>query len=215
MQARPLAASLQSALRLDAPVITPSAPRFDFDENKIIEISLTNPNDPAVSAIEYRVSGTRWEDYDAPFRLHVDDNPIGGVIEARAVPTKPYYMESDVAYTNIDKPAPWFSISGSANGVFSDPEGSREMRTNLPQGQTSEFFTWGVPSGTDDPSSLLYTGASFFDVSPGERFLVGTLGYYNGTIRSGTSGASISAGDSGTATSGAGSSDDPFADPFA
>jgi hypothetical protein len=60
------------------------------------------------------------------------------------------------------------------------------MVTNLGHGESGEYFSFGTAVGTPDPSWLLFNGASFSDVGTDESFLLGTLDYYNGTIRSGT-----------------------------
>ena len=50
--------------------------------------------------------------------LHVDDNPIGAIIEARVVPTKLYFIDSDVSITSIDRPAEIVSPDRSTSVSF-------------------------------------------------------------------------------------------------
>jgi len=109
-------------VELDAPAITLSAPRFDYGKDRIVEIALENSNASGSSEMEYRASGTRWVFYDSPFRMHVDDNPIGAIIEARAVPAQIYYLESNVSYVNIDKPAPGLGVLGERKHLHTELE---------------------------------------------------------------------------------------------
>lgn len=101
-------------VELHPPGIEMSGRRFDSNENQVITVALTNPNDSEVSMLEVRVSGGRWVPYSEPFTLHTDDNPIGAIIEGRVVPLKLYYLESDIAITSIDRPAGAASISSTA-----------------------------------------------------------------------------------------------------
>ena len=98
-----------------------------MNAKEIIEIVLVNPNKADVSIMEYRASGTAWVAYDGPFRMHVEDNPIGAVIESRAVPTKEYFLESDVSYVNIGKPAPALSVSGEDVAAFANQYARLEL----------------------------------------------------------------------------------------
>ena len=60
------------------------------------------------------------------------------------------------------------------------------MVTNLAEGEAGSYFTFGTATGTPDPSWLLFNGASFADIGTDESFLLGSINYYNGTIRTGT-----------------------------
>jgi hypothetical protein len=88
----------------------------------------------------------------------------------------------------VAEPEPLFEISGETSGHFENPEGGGSMVYDIvtDEDANTTFFTWGTSANSNPASSLLFTGDTFLDVSPGEQFLIGTLGYYNGTIWGGT-----------------------------
>lgn len=179
-------------IHLKKPVITRSAPKFDYDDNADVVVTLTNPNDSAVSSMEYKVDEKPWADYTEPFTVNVMEHQASAAwIQARAKATDPFYENSDVAFGVVLKPDALFTISGDSNGAFTNPNGGSSMVTNLGSGGTSELFTWGAGANGSDPSWLLFSGDGFVDVSQGERFLLGSLDYYNGTIWSGTGANSV------------------------
>lgn len=149
---------------------------FDFD----LVVELTNPNPEGVSEIYYTLDNTRWQVYEG-----------GGVSVAANQVLTAYAVSSDAArYADSDfnqaQYGSTFVISGGAGGDFFNPEGPDGMVTNLLDGERSTYFTFGTATGTPDPSWLLFNGASFADIGENVSFLLGTLDYYNGTIRTGT-----------------------------
>lgn len=85
--------------------------------------------------------------------------------------------------SGADYAAPAWSISGEASGWFSSPEGPSGMVSNLEGSETNSYFQWGDPGDWGTGANWTrFEGTSFNDVSRNDRFLVGTLDYYNGTI---------------------------------
>jgi len=76
------------------------------------------------------------------------------------------------------------TFQGQSSGEFTNSVGPSGMVTT---GEGTDKFTWGVGS---PPSSLEYTGSSF-NVDENDSFIIGSLGYFNGTINSGTGANSV------------------------
>jgi type II secretory pathway pseudopilin PulG len=167
-------------LRLNPPVF--SLPEGSYDYMAFnLPVYLTNENPTASSLIIYTLGDGDWHQYDG-----------------RAIMVGPNSRLT--AYTAANDPENWmdsaqesalyrstFQIRGEAGGKFHDAVGGSNMVT----GGQGGFFTWGSAAGTPDPSWLLFNGASFLDVNPEERFLLGEVSYYNGTIWSGTGANSV------------------------
>jgi len=182
---------------VDIPTVPASAPQlvppsfshsgglydfFDFD----LAVDLYNPNPVGSSVIYYTLDSTNWNVYNGASILV---GP-GQELTAYSVSTDPdEYSDSEFQAEEYESS---FVISGGADGDFSSPEGPEGMVTNLLTGATGSYFTFGTAAdGFDDPSWLLFNGASFADVSANESFLLGTLDYFNGTILSGTQATSV------------------------
>lgn len=194
-------------LQLDPPTIRPSAPFFNELTAPTILATLENPNNPQVSSLYYRVSGGPWTPYTAPFPLLYSDYQAGALIEARAVPTQEFHLTSALVEANLgteDSPDE-FIISGSASGAFSNVTGGNQLVTNLTSGLAGPFLEWGqaiIPNGTNPnnqvpgtngswASTMGYGGKGFKSVRENERFEIGTISYFNGTIRGGTGATSV------------------------
>jgi hypothetical protein len=194
---------------LDAPTIATSAAKFDYDGDQNVTVTITDLNDISESSIEYRVGEGTWTHYNGAFDLNVMDYQINPAdIEAKAVPEVSYKSESDVAYASVDEPDPLFSISGVADGIFANPVGPGVDSGDVYTTDGGHTFFWGDPAGDDAPENgwlseyqytwdqrhqnmLRFTGNSFTDVNPGERFLLGSIDYFNGSIWSGSEASSV------------------------
>ncbi|MFV1993821.1 MAG: type II secretion system protein, partial [Verrucomicrobiales bacterium] len=111
---------------LEAPVIQPVATQFDYGANEDILVYVSNPNSLSYSTMEYRINGSGWQAYSAPFNVNANAYlDAGALVEARvrATPDKypEYYFDSPVSATLIAQPvlvalvAPGISFS---NNVF-------------------------------------------------------------------------------------------------
>ncbi len=178
--------------QLIAPTIIPSSGVMSEDT---IYVQLTNPNDPEISVIEYRIDGGPWTSYDGTFSLSSNDYDLDIEIEARAVPTTDYYTESSISSDLVVVVEEITDLSGSVVGLFSNPGGDSTMVTNLHgNGQSNSYFTWGSATGANHVSSLDFAGSDFSSINEGVAFQLGSLSYYNGTISSGTGADSVSLG---------------------
>jgi hypothetical protein len=189
---------------LDAPLISTSASKFDYDTNQTVSVTITNPNSMSESSVEYRVGEGTWTPYAGAFDLDVMDYQVSPAsIQAKAVPEVAFKSESEVVSASVAEPEPLFSISGVADGQFANPMGPGVSSGYAYTTDGGHTFFWGDPAGDDAPvntwlsqyqysweqrhqNMLRFTGNSFTDVSPGERFLLGSIDYFNGSIWSGT-----------------------------
>lgn len=90
---------------LIAPVISPNASAFTPVSQEVVSVTITNPNDPSVSTLEYRLNGGAWQNYTTVFGLSMLDYYLTGVtIEARAIATDPGYSDSSISNANIGRP---------------------------------------------------------------------------------------------------------------
>ncbi|MBL9154314.1 MAG: prepilin-type N-terminal cleavage/methylation domain-containing protein [Verrucomicrobiales bacterium] len=175
---------------LEAPAIETDHPSFGLFERDEVEVTLGNPNAAKISRLEYRIGGGDWRQYDEPFSLSRDEHANGASIEARAVPVgTDYYLVSPIASRSI--PVDPFRASGSVSGQFANAGGSDRMVATVGTEGAAGTFAWGelLPLGDDrrtDQSRLAFTGSRFDDVTVGQSFQIGSLGYYNGTILGGT-----------------------------
>lgn len=88
--------------KLAIPLISSSGAEFDFGANQMLLLTISDPNDSAISSIEYRKNGGSWQAYSAPVILNVLDDSFGVEIEARAVAASPYWLNSESASHLID-----------------------------------------------------------------------------------------------------------------
>ncbi|MEM8954802.1 MAG: choice-of-anchor K domain-containing protein [Verrucomicrobiota bacterium] len=194
---------------LDDPIINTSAPKFDYDENQMVLVTIINPNDLAESSIEYRVDDGIWKAYSGAFNLNVMDYQVSPAsIQAKVIPEVAYATESGVVSAAVAEPDPLFSISGIADGLFSDPIGPGVEDDYVYTVDGGQTFFWGDPAGDSAPlntwlsqddytwdqrrqNMLGFSGNSFVDVTPGERFLLGSIDYFNGSVWSGTEANSV------------------------
>ncbi len=184
------------------PVITPSAPEFGLFTNRDLTITITiaDQNSPSISRIEYRIGGDPWQPYASPFTLSRNAYPSGTLVQARAVPVNPLYLASSATLRTLG--VELAKINGAAAGSFSNPSGQVDMITNLAAGASSDYFAWGrdylnygesVADGVVLAKSWLdYDGMTFNTVPLGERFALGSLSYFNGTILEGSSADAVS-----------------------
>ncbi|MEM0895732.1 MAG: choice-of-anchor K domain-containing protein [Verrucomicrobiota bacterium] len=166
------------------PVFSKPGGDYNFHEFNL-DLSLENPNDSAFSTVIYRVNGGTWMDYSPGQSLLVAPNER---IDAMTVSNDlTAYLDSAVADENY---VSTFTITGNTTGNFDNATGGPDLDT----GGEDNLFEWGTPyvyGGFQDPSWVLFNGASFYDVNPDERFEIGTITYYNGTIYSGTGADSV------------------------
>ncbi len=180
---------------LQPPTISPSNPTLGLFTDRVVEVTLNNPNDEAISALEYRVGTGTWQPYDGtPFEVNRDDYLDGTTIVARAIPENTtYYRPSSQVEENLD--AEPLAITGNSNGAFHSPVGSNKLVTNLTGGTTGPYFYWGeAHGGTTDPSWLQFNNTNFTDISTNQRFEIGQMDYYNGTIKGNTGADAVSLG---------------------
>ena len=177
-EGEPPAGETDGVLTLNPPSFSIPGGSYEY-HNFDLRISFENPNPPGASEIFYSIDNGAWELFA--------DEPItvgsGQAVAAYAVTLDPdNWNDSAIGMEAYEST---FVITGSTSGLFSNPVGGPDMVT----GGWGNYFTWGSPAtnaGYTDPSWILYSGASFLDVMPGERFLLGSIEYYNGTIVGGT-----------------------------
>ncbi|MEM9479156.1 MAG: choice-of-anchor K domain-containing protein [Verrucomicrobiota bacterium] len=158
----------------------------DYDYRDFnLEVMLFNPNEEGSSSLIYAVNSGSWEDYTDGQLIYAGPHDT---IHAMAVSDDlTQWTDSDPKEETYVSS---FIISGGTSGSFSNASGGRNMST----GGSGGLFQWGTPyyyGGFTDPSWILFNGASFYDVAPGEQFELGTLTYYNGTIFTGTEANSV------------------------
>ncbi len=167
---------------LAPPVIETSADAFGLFTDQTISFEIVNSNPPGISEIRYRINAGGWIDYSGNFMLDGNLYPSGVSIEAQVVSIdSPYYLPSMVSDRLVNTNS--IALSGSASGSFHSPTGHNSMVTNLAGGGSSSHFEWGkAPSSNFSASTLDFNGTGFSDVASGERFQIGGLDYYNGTV---------------------------------
>ncbi|MDF1824948.1 MAG: choice-of-anchor K domain-containing protein [Verrucomicrobiales bacterium] len=179
-------------LPLTKPIISPSGSQFGLFVDRLINVNITNPNDPTVSTLQYRLAGGPWQDYNDEFQLSRNDYLSGVLIQARAVPIDPvYYLESERALRTLGVESA--TVAGTASGSFHSPTGAETMVT----GGSDDYFEWGRdfwsdaelntfsnPSNAADLSKswLNFEAQSFGSPVDGNRFEVGDLRYFNGSV---------------------------------
>ncbi|MEM9479157.1 MAG: choice-of-anchor K domain-containing protein [Verrucomicrobiota bacterium] len=173
---------------LPKPLLPPnfSKPGGDYYYHDfLLDLSLDNPNDPLYSSVIYRVNGGTWMDYTSGDLLLIAPNEQ---IEAMTVSNDlAAYLDSAVV---SEQYLSTFTITGNTTGTFENATGGPDLDV----GGEDNLFEWGTPyvyGGFEDPSWVLFNGTSFYDVDPNERFEIGTITYYNGTIYSGTGADSV------------------------
>lgn len=177
------------------PVISPSSSDFGVFSNRTISVTIINLNPTSISKLQYRIGGDPWLDYTGPFSLVRDGYPSGVLVQARAVPIDPNYVASTATLRTLGVETA--SITGSSVGSFSNPIGDKMMETNLAGGLTSDYFEWGKDEADNSntkfsKSWIDYNGLGFTNINLGDRFQIGMLDYYNGTIHSNTGASQVS-----------------------
>lgn len=183
---------------LSPPIINASSDVFRLFSNKPINIDLVDTNEPGVGKIRYRLDGGPWLPYTSGFWLQRKNYPAGVEIEAQVVSVgSQYYSPSSVSARTLNTES--LNLVGDTEGSFHDPTGPSGMVSNLAPGQSSSHFEWGEDSHPSDPqfeaglsrSTMDFTGNSFGNIAGGERFQIGKLDYYNGTILGGSGADSV------------------------
>ncbi|MEM7385042.1 MAG: choice-of-anchor K domain-containing protein, partial [Verrucomicrobiota bacterium] len=149
------------------------------------EVTLTNPNDPAVSRLMFSINGSAWAEYNGdPITL-----TPGTVVSAYSMADDPEYYSSSVNTQFYESTDP--IIAGTTSGVFKNPGGGSLMSTNLNGGLTNSYFEYGDGIAGGSGNFLDFTGASFDNVIPEELFRVGTLEYFNSTTSLGSAATDV------------------------
>lgn len=170
---------------LIAPVISPDRPEMGLFTGRVIHVTLIEQNPSSLATMQYKVGDEPWTDYTGPFPLNRDDYPGGALVQARAVPLNDHYTPSTTSLRTLGVEAA--VVTGAAEGSFSNPVGEKDMVSNLNNGGSSNYFEWGLDTAPGHMKSWLdFSAADFHSVAAGERFQIGTLDYYNGTIAGGT-----------------------------
>ncbi len=174
----PDGATPPAVLALNPPVFSVPGGTYEYS-NFDLPLTFEDTNPAGVSEVFYSIDGGGWSIYSGG----TVTVPAGASVSAYSVSIDPDHWIDSVPVTEAYEST--FVITGSTSGLFSNPVGGPDMVT----GGWGNYFTWGTPhrrGGFTDPSWILYEGASFYDVMPGERFLLGSIEYYNGTITGGT-----------------------------
>lgn len=173
-----------SPVLLQPPLITPDNPQFALFGDIDIGISLSDSNPSGMAILQFRVDGGPWMEYSNSFILPAMNFPGGATVEARAISSgSPYYLTSLSSIEFI--PIEGINLSGNTVGEFSNAQGPSTMATNLRPGDVSSYFEWGDGNGSGLSESWMeFYGGTFTDIIDGQQFSVGSLTYYNGTIRS-------------------------------
>ncbi len=152
-----------------------------------LKLQLVDQNPSDTAQIYYSIDDGAWTQYAGE---EIDlSKSFATSIRAYTVSLSPDAW-SDSGIVTQDYETVWFS--GSNTGVFYSPRGDRNLQTNLTYGKRGSYFEWGDPaSGYTKPNSLKFEGASFAKVAPEEKFVLGTLTYYNGTTYANTNATSV------------------------
>ena len=198
-----------------SPIISPDRSDFGLFSGRTINVDITNPNDPTISTLEYRLGGDPWQSYTTTFSVERSDYPDGVLVQARVVSANPYYLDSSSTLRTLSIEQP--EINGDLTGNFSDPAGQIKMETNLAGGFQNNYFEWGrdyfdqadidyffggdaalaAADAAANPLSkswLDFDSINFNAVTTGERFQIGNLSYYNGSIVADTGAESVNLG---------------------
>jgi len=89
-----------TAVPLQAPSISPSAPNFIPNSVETIWVTVTNPNSTG-SSLEYRINGGSWRSYSSAFNVTRSGYATGLTVEARAISTASAYTNSPNASSTI------------------------------------------------------------------------------------------------------------------
>ncbi|MEM6910362.1 MAG: choice-of-anchor K domain-containing protein [Verrucomicrobiota bacterium] len=170
--------SISTPGNLLPPVISPSTGEWAYEDFPLT-VSIAHPNPTGSSVLHYKLGEGDWSIYSGPIL-------VGPSVEVRAfcqTANSQHWENSIVVSERYESLVQRFS--GSASGRFRDAEGPTDMVYEILE--EGSRFEYGLPysaGGFDEPNSLVFTGAEFSEVRPDERFKLGTLDYFNGTIYS-------------------------------
>ncbi|MEM7697679.1 MAG: choice-of-anchor K domain-containing protein [Verrucomicrobiota bacterium] len=137
-----------------------------------------------------------------------------GMVQARVFPPEDllvWFDPSDLASDQIEGETAdprQLTINREVQGGFTNPEGPSSMVVNIGNGQTSQHFSWGRDYWTNWEINRYFGGQrwrapqlskSTLDFNPseggsitlGERYELGQITYYNGSILGGTGAESV------------------------
>lgn len=188
-----------SPIPLIKPIIAPSKPQFGLFSGRNINVKIINQNDSDISQLQYRLAGAPWQNYKNGFRLSRKDYLSGVEITARAIPNNPaHYLESDRTLRKLEVESA--TVTGTADGNFHSPLGADTMVA----GGNGDYFEWGRDFWTNDEldsfsdlstlskSQMSFESQTFGSPASGNRFEVGNLNYFNGTVVSSTGADQVS-----------------------
>ncbi|MEM7396031.1 MAG: choice-of-anchor K domain-containing protein, partial [Verrucomicrobiota bacterium] len=169
-----------SKTRLAPPGFSVPTGSFEFEEFETLQVTLTNPGEnPTNSTIMYSIDGGSWATYTGP----IDISPDQQISSFVATSDDDLYYSSGVV-TNLYG-LDLTNFAGTSSGTFRDAVGAENIVALYSQEGNTSRFEWGESYDTDlfeTGSVLTFTGADFTDVSPDDRFKLGTLDYYNSGI---------------------------------
>jgi hypothetical protein len=80
------------------------------------------------------------------------------------------------------------TLSGSTAGFFEGVSSGNTVVTNVPDGSFASFRT-GKPVSGSFKSGVAFSGSDFTGITSGDTFALGSISYYNGVTKIGTSSA--------------------------
>ena len=145
-------------------------------------VSLTNPNNAATTKLMYSLNGGAWQEYTAPIAIGPDQQ-----ISAYATsdPPDPEVYDSFIATQVYRRDDP--ELSGSSTGAFKNVIGGSNLDSSIAAGNSDSELLYGTALGAGGSQNRLeFTGSSFSNIVPEQRFTLGSLTYLNSTTRVGT-----------------------------
>lgn len=152
--------------KLAPPVIATSSPTFDPVATPVIAVTITDPNDPKISQLNYRLNGGAWLPYAGTFDVAYADYPSGVQIESYAQATEPGYEDSDptaaaVPNEMVPLQPPVIEFSADAFGSGATAIGVTLTNPNWPGSSEVLYKIVPVPGGAGAETGNLTYGGVF------------------------------------------------------
>lgn len=165
--------------RLSYPKVTPSGgahPENDFP----LAVTITNAPPATDGRAFYQLDSGAWTAYSSAIDVAMNQTLRVQFRTEDSTRFRDSWTRSEYYYPVPD------SLSGTVDGNFHSPSGGPNLDYEITNG--SDKFTHGdsvfilddEPINSGDPNVLEFTGKSFSDVAPGEKFSLGDFFYHNG-----------------------------------
>lgn len=146
-----------------------------------MSVSITNAPSSSIANVIYQLGSGSWTPYSGSVSV-----PMNQTLRAQFISKDPSAYQDSSVHSAYYYPVP-DALSGSVEGEFKNPTGGPNLdykiagkRDRFTHGDPV-FILDGKPVNSGDPNVVGFTGQTFSEVPPGQKFVLGRFFYHNGS----------------------------------